>query len=313
MKAFNSRGWLSSWMTKSALTGKACITLLLFTTIAPIPASAQAVLFDFDSAAVGSTLPIVQTSGGVTAHLSATGPGYSIQAANVLGFTPAGFSGRILYPDGIGLADLLIRFDQTLTDFSIMYCCQELGCDDAATMRVTAFMNGSSVGTNTKTASYPGTWPVDTLACSFPQGFDSVVVHYASPPPTCQDYGTIFMADNMRVTLYNPTGISYQQTELPSEFFLDDACPTPFNPATTIRYQLPEESRVTLQVYNVLGQIVATLVEATETAGFKSVSWDAGECPSGVYFYRLQARPSSAASAPGGDGFVAVKKTILAR
>jgi hypothetical protein len=51
------------------------------------------------------------------------------------------------------------------------------------------------------TATNPGTWPVDTLGCTFAQGFDNVVVHYDSPPPTCSDYGGIFIADNMSVTL----------------------------------------------------------------------------------------------------------------
>ncbi len=282
---------------------KAGIALLIFSSIARIsPAFAQAVLFDFDSAPLHSSLPIDQTAGGITARLSATGQGYSIQEANTLGFTPQGFAGLIIYPNGINLADLLVRFDQTLTDFSIMYCCQELGCDDAATMRVTAYMNGSSVGTNTKTASHPGTWPVDTLGCSFPQGFDSVVIHYDSPPPTCKDYGTIFMADNMRVTAYNPTGVSDQRAQLPSRFALDDAYPTPFNPTTTIRYQLPEESDVTLRIYNVLGRLVTTLIDAKQNAGYKSVSWNGNDCPSGVYFYQLQA-----------GNFSAVKKMILAR
>src|SRR5689334_5198381 len=125
-------------------------------------ASAQPVLFDFDNAALHSSLPMDQTVGGITAYLSAIGQGYSIQEANVLGFTPQGFSGRIIYPNSIYLADLLISFNQSLTDFSIMYACQELGCDDAATMRVTAYLNGNYIGTNTRTATYPGTWPSDT-------------------------------------------------------------------------------------------------------------------------------------------------------
>ncbi len=169
--------------------------------------SAQAVLFDFDNAPLHSSFPINQTVSGITAHFTATGQGYSIQEANVLGFTPQGFAGRIIYPNSIYLADLLVSFDSTLTDFSIMYACQELGCDDAATMRVTAYMNGSLVGTSTRTATNPGTWPVDTLRCSFPQGFNSVVVHYDKRPPTCGDYGVIFMADNMRVTTYNPVTV----------------------------------------------------------------------------------------------------------
>jgi hypothetical protein len=176
-----------------------CICAGFFTT-----ASGQAVLFDFDNAPLHSGFPISQTAGGITAQLAGTGQGYSIQDANVLGFTPQGFSGRIIYPNSVFLADLLVRFDAKLTDFSIMYSCQELGCDDAATMRVTAYRDGSIVGTNTKTAGNPGTWPVDTLRFSFQQGFDSIVVHYDSRPPTCQDYGVIFMADNMRVT---PLGV----------------------------------------------------------------------------------------------------------
>jgi hypothetical protein len=245
------------------------------------------VLFDFDNAPLYTSLPITLTSGGITAHLSATGQGYSIQNANVLGFTPAGFSGRIIYPNSIYLADLLIRFDHTLTGFSIMYACQELGCDDAATMKVTAYMNGSYVGFSTKTATFPGTWPVDTLKCSFPQGFDSVVVHYFLPPPTCQDYGVIFMADNMRVTPSTVNTIS--ENELPGMFVLKQNYPNPFNPSTTISYQLRAKSLVTLKVFDLLGKEVATLVNNVEQPGSKSVNFNANNLVSGVYYYRLQA------------------------
>jgi hypothetical protein len=174
--------------------------MVFFLTVSFTKISAQTVLFDFDNAPLYTSLPINLTVGGITAHLSATSQGFSIQNANAIGFVPQGFSGRIIYPNSINLSDLIISYDKTLTDFSIMYCCQELGCDDAARMRVTAYMNGSYVGTNTKTAANPGTWPVDTLRCSFPQGFNSVVVHYDARPPTCSDYGTIYMADNMVVT-----------------------------------------------------------------------------------------------------------------
>ncbi len=196
------------------------VTWFLILLIARVsPASAQDVLFDFDNAPLYASLPIDQTVSGITAHLSATGQGYSIQNANVLGFTPPGFAGRIIYPNSINLADLLIRFDHALTDFSIMYSVEELACDTSATMRVTAFMNGSFVGTNTKVASVPGTWPVDTLRCTFPQGFDSVVVHFDSHPPTCQDWGPVFMADNMRVT---PLSVSVgSRGELPEAFTLE--------------------------------------------------------------------------------------------
>jgi hypothetical protein len=162
-------------------------------------ASAQSVLFDFNNAPLHASLPIDQTAGGITAHFSATGQGFSIQDTSAP-VVPVGFTGRFIYPNSIYLADLLISFDRPLTDFSILYSPQELACDDSCTMRVTASMNGSFVGTNTHTATTPGTWPVDTLSCSFPQGFDSVVVHYDSHPPHCTDYGVIFLADDMRVT-----------------------------------------------------------------------------------------------------------------
>lgn len=248
--------------------------------------SAQEVLFDFDNAPLYANLPIYQTAGGITAHLSATGQGYSIQNANVLGFTPPGFYGRILYPNSIYISDIRIQFDRTLTDFSIMYACQELGCDDAATMRVTAYMNGSLVGHVDHTTSHPGTWPVDTLRCIYPQGFDSVIVHYQAPPPTCQDYGTIYLADNMRVTPI-VTGIS--EGKFSETFTLNQNYPNPFNPSTTISYQLAKQSYVTLRIFDLNGREVATLVNSVEQPGYKSVEFDASNLSSGVYYYRLQA------------------------
>ncbi|MEO8513265.1 MAG: T9SS type A sorting domain-containing protein [Ignavibacteria bacterium] len=261
------------------------ISLMVFSLIVSVsPVYAQAILFDFDNAPLSTSLPIYQTSGGITAHLSATAQGYSIQNANTLGFTPPGFAGRIIYPNSIFLADLLIHFDQPLTEFSIMYACQELGCDDAATMRVTAFMNGSYVGTNTRTATFPGTWPVDTLRCSFPQGFDSVVVHYDHRPPTCQDYGTIFVADNMRVTPVPVSVIS--ENEFPGIFTLEQNYPNPFNPVTSINYKIPKDAFITFKIFNPLGVEVFGINEFKK-AGNYQVEFDGSDLASGMYFYKL--------------------------
>jgi hypothetical protein len=180
-------------------------------------ASAQAILFDFNNVQTGTPLPITLTVSGVTAHLSGTGQGYSIQGPGAPVY-PIGFSGNFVYPSSIYPADLVIVFDQTITEFSILYSPEEYGCDDSATMRLTADMNNNFVGTITHTAANPGTWPVDTLSFSAPQGFNSVVIHYDHQPPTCQNWGPIFCADDMRVTPMSNRGSPFcygDGTEVP--------------------------------------------------------------------------------------------------
>jgi len=63
--------------------------------------------------------------------------------------------------------------------------------------------------------------------------------------------------------------------------------PNPFNAKTVISYQLPVDSHVKLAVYNLLGEKVAALVDELQQAGYNSVTWDASDVSSGVYFYKL--------------------------
>lgn len=162
---------------------------------------AQTLLFDFDMTPAHTPLPLDIVQPGCTAHFSATGQGYSIQAAGVLGFTPAGFSGNAVYPSSVFAADLLVGFSAPLTDLSIMYAPEEYACDSSATLRVTAYRGATPVATTTSTAPVPGTWPTGVLSVSAAQGFDNVVIHYDAAPPTGGDWGPIFMADNLLVTL----------------------------------------------------------------------------------------------------------------
>jgi len=89
-------------------------------------------------------------------------------------------------------------------------------------------------------------------------------------------------------------GIGIPPAALPKQFALHQNFPNPFNPATTIRYDLPKPAQVTLTIYNILGQKVRTLVNAYETAGYKAIVWDgineAGHpVGSGLYIYRIEA------------------------
>jgi hypothetical protein len=212
--------------------------------LATATASAQSVLFDFDSAPVHTSLPISLTAGGITAQFTATGQGFSIQPANSLGFTPAGFAGSCIYPNSIYAADLAVSFSQTLTALSILYAPEEYACDSSARMRVTAYLNGTLVGTAT-TNAVAGTWPSETLAFGSAQGFNRVVVHYDAPPATGGDWGPIFMADNMMVTPLPPPVVLAGMTRLAAGgfgFTFTNAPGRSFNVCASTNAMLPLNS-----------------------------------------------------------------------
>ncbi len=74
---------------------------------------------------------------------------------------------------------------------------------------------------------------------------------------------------------------------LPEAYALDQNYPNPFNPSTTISFSLPRASDVSLKVFNLLGQEVATLVNGNQAAGPHEVTFNAAGLSSGVYFYKL--------------------------
>ncbi|MFQ6675734.1 MAG: T9SS type A sorting domain-containing protein [Fidelibacterota bacterium] len=94
---------------------------------------------------------------------------------------------------------------------------------------------------------------------------------------------------------------------LPSRYRLHQNFPNPFNPATTLRYEVPTESHVVISIYNLLGQEVVTLVNEKKVAGYYQVTWngrdDGGrQVSSGIYFALMR-----------GEGFRKHKKLLLVR
>lgn len=183
---------------------KAHWKLLLVTAIAgfSVYTQAQDVTFDFDNAPLHAPLPLDLTAGGITGHFSSGSPvyNYSIQSADVLGFTPQGFSGLCIFPSTVFQSDLLVSFNTQLTSASILYAPEEYATDSSCTMRMTAYLGMTYVGTNTYQNPNPGTWPSAILSFSSTSPFDNIVIHYDAPPPTGGDYGPIFMVDNLVIT-----------------------------------------------------------------------------------------------------------------
>jgi hypothetical protein len=106
-------------------------------------------------------------------------------------------------------------------------------------------------------------------------------------------------AANKRVVVLTPTSVT-DEKNIPNNFILNQNYPNPFNPATNIKFSVANDGFVSLKVFNLNGQEVATLVNEQKSPGEYSSTWYASSLPSGVYYYRLQA-----------GTFTSVKKLLL--
>ena len=97
----------------------------------------------------------------------------------------------------------------------------------------------------------------------------------------------------------------FANASIPNIFSLHQNYPNPFNPFTSLRYDLPNDGLVNITIYDIIGRIVKTLVNSSQTAGHKLVRWNATNnrnepVSAGIYLYTIQA-----------DGFRQTKKMVL--
>jgi hypothetical protein len=111
----------------------------------------------------------------------------------------------------------------------------------------------------------------------------------------------------------SPTEVTYHENR-PEDFRLYQNYPNPFNPSTTISYSLSKNAEVKLEVFDLRGQKIATLVDGVKAAGSYEVTWSAENFASGVYFCRLEVNQTSTTPASGQiSSFTQTKKLILLR
>ena len=209
--------------------------------------------------------------------------------------------------DGTGASATLtfsITVNATLTFDLVFFGAGKLVPTASADASIPEFISGQPVNAFTLPSATGGTEPLTyTLSPDLPAGlsFDAATRTISGTP----------QAEGSPLYIYTVTdalgaSVTMQLQTRPAAFALATNYPNPFNPATTIQYALPQPADVQLTVYNVVGQVVRTLVAEHQAAGRYLVAWDAtndnGQSLSaGVYFYRLQA---------GGE-FHAVRKMLL--
>jgi len=85
------------------------------------------------------------------------------------------------------------------------------------------------------------------------------------------------------------TGVADKPAVQPVRFSLEQNYPNPFNASTLIKFEIASDCPVKLQIFDTLGRQTATLLDQSMNAGKHSITYDANDLPSGIYFYRLQA------------------------
>lgn len=213
-------------------------------------------------------------------------------AASDLGILPRGL-GDLVYTentstlDGLSVRQIVSRADSTLT-FWRRHSSVEYEAIDSAVRKINLAFQG-----RVDTVSFAG-----GLIFNGARSLQEVAFLRANPGGPTQER----LFDRL------------EGPDLPMGYALYQNFPNPFNPATTIRFDLPTPARVTLIVYNILGQEVRRLIDGRILEdGTNEVVFDASNLPSGVYFYRLVTVGVDDDGNPTSSGFALTKKMMLIR
>jgi hypothetical protein len=190
----------------------------------------------------------------------------------------------------------------TQTNLTDTYSIQWGASTDIADGESIDYLLYSRIGVNPPELIYDTT--VTTLPISYQQLLDDVFEAFPMLPRVTVKFSvsatdgidTVKVTGDDRVVYVNR--YEYLSTEsegIPTEFALHENYPNPFNPTTTLRFDLPEMNDVILTIYNMLGQRVRTFNMQSKAAGYHTITWDAtndyGEqVGAGVYLYQLQAK-----------------------
>ena len=200
------------------------------------------------------------------------------------------------------------RYTQRATNFTGYYQFSPVG-GDKFSINVALFKGGVSgeavavaAAVLTPTVSTYTQFSVPFLYVTASTPDTCVVQIMITGPVTGNDVhvGSSYLLDD--IALSGAVGVEERRAPLPGTTKLQESYPNPFNPSTTIGYQLSEPGFVTLTVHDVLGREVAKLVQGVREAGSHAEVWDARRQASGVYFCRLTV-----------GGYTETRKLVLAR
>ncbi|MCF7810139.1 T9SS type A sorting domain-containing protein [bacterium] len=168
--------------------------------------------------------------------------------------------------------------------------CQDVNCNSARFILITAPLEPSRIRFTIPDWKYFNTWENPLEEVSIERQRIGNVLTFSGNCPEPGIAGVTWSSESA----------PEQEPDLPERFELTGIYPNPFNSTTTISYTLPQQSDVSLSVYDPLGQRVATLLNGNENAGYHSVNLNANDLPSGLYLVRLTA-----------SGYVFTEKVML--